>query len=105
MAMDPLGLVGRAGGGIGPGAPLQGISGANKPGGSEFKQMLQDQLNQVNQLQNSATRAIEDLATGRRDDVESVIVATQTADTAFRMLVAVRNTVMDAYEELKQMRI
>ena len=42
---------------------------------------------------------------GRRDDLESVMIATQKADTAFRMLLQIRNKVMDAYEEVKQMRI
>ena len=33
------------------------------------------------------------------------MIATAKADTAFRMLLQVRNKVMGAYEELKQMRI
>lgn len=74
-------------------------------GGPSFKQMLQDQIEQVNELQRDAKEAVEDLATGRRDDVESVIIATQKADTAFRMLLQVRNKVMDAYDEIKQLRI
>ena len=48
---------------------------------------------------------VEDLAAGRRNDVESVIIATQKADTAFRMLLQVRNKMMDAYEEIKQVRV
>ena len=32
------------------------------------------------------------------------MIATQKADTAFRMLVAVRSKVAQAYEEIKQMR-
>ena len=59
---------------------------------------------QVNKLQQDATTAIEDLQTGQRTDVEGVLTAAQKADTAFRMLVAVRNKVQAAYEEIKQMR-
>jgi flagellar hook-basal body complex protein FliE len=59
----------------------------------------------VNQLQRDATEAMEDLATGGRDDVESVLIATQKADTAFRLLLQVRNKVLDAYEEVKQIRV
>ena len=70
-----------------------------------FRSALQEQIDKVNELQNAATVAMEDLATGRRDDVESVIIATQKADIAFKMLLQVRNKVMDAYEEVKQMRI
>jgi flagellar hook-basal body complex protein FliE len=104
---DPLGLIGTS-------TPLQrgmGISapsgGAAGPAGNmpSFKDALQSQINQVNELQSAATAAMEDLATGRRDDVESVIIATQKADIAFKMLLQVRNKVMDAYEEVKQMRV
>jgi flagellar hook-basal body complex protein FliE len=70
-----------------------------------FKQMLQDQIDQVNRLQNDAKAAMEDLVAGRRDDVETVMTATLKADMAFRMLLQVRNKVMDAYEEMKQLRI
>ncbi|MHC4991295.1 MAG: flagellar hook-basal body complex protein FliE, partial [Planctomycetota bacterium] len=52
-----------------------------------------------------AKEAVEDLAAGRRDDVEGVILATEKADTAFRMLLAVRNKMMDAYQEIKELRV
>lgn len=70
-----------------------------------FKDLLTQQIDQVNQLQSDATTAMEDLATGRRDDVASVMLATQKAGIAFKMLLQVRNKVMDAYEEVKQMRV
>lgn len=101
---DPLGLIQSVGGAgpVGPGRPR--IS--HEPGeGPGFKEMLQQQIDQVNKLQQDASMAIEDLATGQRDDVESVIIATQRADIAFKMLLQVRNKVMDAYEEVKQIRI
>ncbi len=79
--------------------------GPAKAGGSSFADMLQEQLNTVNQLQRDAKEAIEDLMSGRRDDVESVMIATQKADTAFRLLLQVRNKVMAAYDELKQIRV
>jgi len=106
---DPLGLLGYAAGlnRTGPMVPLRGGSegpAADAPAGG-FKQMLQDQIDQVNELQNDAKHAMEDLAAGRRDDVDSVMTATLKADMAFRMLLQVRNKVMDAYEEVKQLRI
>lgn len=73
--------------------------------GLDFRQMLEKEIAQVNELQQDASEAVEDLAAGRRDDIEGVIIATQKADTAFRMLLQVRNKVMDALEEIKQVRI
>lgn len=101
---DPLGLIGSSLSRIGqppahqpPGAPAD-------PSQPSFKDVLMENLKQVNNLQQEATTAIEDLQTGRRTDLEGVLVATQKADTAFRMLVSVRNKVAQAYEEIKQMR-
>ena len=107
MAADPLGLIGSTGGA----GPLQGagktaaggpVRDPNAPG---FSDVLKQNLEKVNQLQQDATRAIEDLQTGKRDDLETVLIATQKADTAFRMLLATRNKVLDAYEEIKQIRV
>ena len=100
---DPLGLIGAAGGA--PRLP-SGVAGPRAGGqGPSFKETLLQNIDQVNRLQQDATRAIEDLATGDRDDVEGVILATQKADSAFKMLQAVRNKVVEAYQEINQVRV
>lgn len=102
---DPVGLLGN-GGGVGPVKPAQGPQGPAKgaPGAPSFKDTLLQNLEQVNELQQDATAAIEDLQAGRRSDLEGVILATQKADTAFKMLQSVRNKVLEAYEQIQQMR-
>ncbi len=101
---DPVGLIGNSGA-----LNREFLLGPNlvppKAGGASFADMLQDQLNTVNELQRDAKEAIEDFMAGRRNDVESVMIATQKADTAFRLLLQVRNKVMAAYDELKQIRV
>ncbi len=102
---DPLGLISSARGPIGvPRAPQQPMA----PGGGEgpsFKDVLMQNIEQVNKLQQDAAGAIEDLTTGKRDDVANVFIAKQKADMAFQMLQQVRNKLVDAYEEIKQMRV
>ncbi len=98
---DPLGLIGSINREL---PPMPGAGGAAIQGPG-FRQVLTDQIDKVNQLQQAATKAIEDIATGERDDVESVLIATQKADTAFQLLLQVRNKMIDAYDEVKQMRI
>lgn len=100
---DPIGLIGGAGG-IQP-TPPRPPAGGKATGEASFKDVLMANLKDVNKLQADASRAIEDLASGKRDDVEGVVLATQKADTAFRMLQAVRNKVVQAYEEIKQTRV
>ena len=96
---DPLGLIGSIN------RELPALPGAGADKGPGFRQVLTGQIDKVNQLQQAATEAIEDLATGNRDDVESVLIATQKADMAFRLLLQVRNKMIDAYDEVRQMRI
>ncbi|MAB82401.1 MAG: flagellar hook-basal body complex protein FliE [Phycisphaerae bacterium] len=101
---DPLGLIGD------PNA-LQGAKGlpasteVNKPGDPAFGNLLKQEIGKVNALQQDAQVAAEDFAAGRRDDIEGVLIAARKADTAFRMLLQVRNKVLDAYEEVKQLRV
>ena len=105
---DPLGLI--------PGS--QGITpartgstgagqrtGAQATEGPSFKDALMKQLDQVNRLQQDAEVAIEDVFSGKSDDMDKVMIAKQKADIAFQMLLEVRNQMMDAYEEIKQIRV
>jgi len=69
-----------------------------------FKDVLLANLDEVNKAQQEATQAVEDLQTHKRSDLEGVIMATQKADNAFRMLQALRNKMVDAYDEIKQIR-
>ena len=101
---DPLGLVGS--GGSAPHLPIRPPSASPKGAGApDFKSVLIDNLQQVNEMEQDATRAVEDLLTGKRDDLEGVILATEKADSAFRMLQSMRNKVMQAYDEIKQIRV
>lgn len=99
---DPLGLIGS--GGVNPSrfAPVRPSGEAQGP---SFKDVLLENLRQVDRMQKDADRAIVDLQTGNRTDVEGVILATQKADMAFRMLQSVRNRMMEAYDEIKQIRV
>src|SRR4051812_46404130 len=103
---DPLGLIGGSGGINPPAFPrpdIKGPGGQAQPGQS-FKDVLMANLDEVNKAQQDATRAVEDLTAGKRSDLEGVIMATQKADNAFRMLQALRNKMVEAYDEIKQIR-
>jgi len=100
---DPVGLISSSGGAGNLPPKPNGPSGPG--GGANFRDVLMENLNHVNELQNDAREAVEDLFTGRRSDVEGVILATEKADNAFRALQAVRNKVVEAYQEFQQMRV
>lgn len=78
---------------------------AGSAGGPSFKDVLVKNMTEVSQLQEEAHQAVEDMAAGKRADLGAVMTATEKADVAFRMLLQVRNKMMDAYEEVKQIRV
>ncbi|MFZ4751469.1 MAG: flagellar hook-basal body complex protein FliE [Phycisphaerales bacterium] len=97
--IDPLGIVTRVN------AQQPAIARPQQASGADFKQELLDELRKVNEMQQDASNATNDLLTGQRDDIEGVLIATQKADSAFRMLVALQNKVVGAYDEVKNIRV
>lgn len=103
---DPLGFISGSGGANKlTGNQFPQAKPQSAEAGSTFKDTLLANLREANEAQQQATRAVEDLQTGERSDVEGVILATQKADNAFRMLQQLRNRMMEAYDEVKQMRV
>ncbi len=100
---DPLGLISNAANAAQSLRP--GAKDSAAQASESFKQVLMKNIEQVNRLQQDAEMAIEDLAAGKRDDVAGVMIAKQKADLAFQMLLQVRNKLVAAYEEVKQMRV
>jgi flagellar hook-basal body complex protein FliE len=106
---DPLGLINTAAAnspgvqGLRPGASA-GAGGDNAAAGPSFKDVLMKNLEEVNQAQQDAQHAVEDLHAGRQD-LDHVLLAQQKADLAFQLLVQVRNKMIDAYDEIKNVRV
>ena len=74
-------------------------------GTSAFKDLFLKGLDQVNQMQLDADQAVEQLFTGGEVDSAEVLTAVQKADMAFRMMLQIRNKLVDAYQEIKNLRI
>jgi len=72
---------------------------------TSFKDILVEAVSEVQKLQNEADTTIKKLVSGEIKDVTEVMVAVQRADTAFQTLMAVRNKVITAYEEIMRMQI
>lgn len=75
------------------------------PGQANFSDILMQSLEQVNQLDKQAQSAI---ATGLAENdltQAEVFTAVKKADLAFRTMLQIRNKLMDAYNEVKQLRM
>jgi flagellar hook-basal body complex protein FliE len=78
-----------------------------KTGGEagSFKDVLLKSINDVNSMQQQADQAVETLMTGGDADPAAVLTAVQKADLAFRMMMQMRNKVMQVYQEVKDIRV
>ena len=77
----------------------------NAGGGSDFKSLLMASIQEVNHLQSQADAARINLATGKTDNVAEVFTAVKKAELAFQTLMQIRNKLIDAYDEIRQMRV
>src|SRR5437588_4935586 len=94
--------------GIGPIAPTAApgrSSGASTVGGASFADVLKGSIDEVSRLQQDASKAVEDLATGKTENVTAVMTAMEKSDLAFKTLLAIRSKLMEAYEEIKNIPI
>jgi flagellar hook-basal body complex protein FliE len=86
-----------------PGASSAG--GADASSAGSFKNFLLDSIHQVNSMQQDANRTVEQLATGGDVSPAEVFTAVQKADLAFRMMMQVRNKLVQAYQDVQNIKV
>ncbi len=69
-----------------------------------FSDLLTDAVGDVNNLQDQASEAVRGLMTGSGVDVHTAMIATQKADMAFELALAVRNKAVQAYQQVMGMQ-
>lgn len=74
-------------------------------GDGSFATMLKDSLSQVNQLQQDAADAKSAYAIGEKANLHDTMIAIEQADVSFRMLMQVRNRIVEAYQEILRMQV
>jgi flagellar hook-basal body complex protein FliE len=75
------------------------------PEQASFKEFLLEALDHVNDMQQQADVAVEQLMTGNEVNPAEVLTAVQKADLSFRMMMQIRNKLVQAYQEIKEIRI
>ncbi len=73
--------------------------------GQSFKDCLINSIHEVNSMQQAADQAVEKLATGGDVNPAEVLTAVQKADIAFQMMIQVRNKLVDAFTEIKNLQV
>lgn len=80
----------------------------NKPAAAEgqnFKDILSQSIEKLNQLLQDSDAAGQALATGSIDDIHSAMIAAEKADLALQFTLQIRNKIIDAYNEIMHMQI
>jgi flagellar hook-basal body complex protein FliE len=76
---------------------------ASAGGPSDFLEMLQGAMSQVEQLHADAQGKVAGMLDGTGEDVHSAMIAVEKAGLAFEMMVQVRNKIVQAYQTVSQM--
>ena len=84
-----------------PGA--MGVDGGEQT--RSFGQMLAESIEKTNEIQLQADRAAKELAAGRNKNIHETMLMIEKADMSFRMMMQVRNKILDAYREIIRMQV
>ena len=85
--------------------PITKLEKPEETGGVSFKDTIKNAIGSVNDLQNQADDMSEKLASGDLEDVHQAILAMNKAKMTFDFTVAVRNKVLEAYQEVIKTQI
>ncbi|MEQ1877262.1 MAG: flagellar hook-basal body complex protein FliE [Bdellovibrionia bacterium] len=76
-------------------------------GGNEtsFADTLKGAIQSVDQLQKESDIKMQQLATGQNNNIHETMIAAEKADIALRLMVQVRNKIVEAYQEIMRMQV
>ena len=84
---------------------IAGEKGNSSPGTSGFGDLLTDSISKLDSHQQAAIGEIENLLSGKSQDVLPVITSVAKADISFKLLIGVRNKVVEAYKQTMNMQV
>jgi len=85
------------------GMPKVGSTDAKKADFANAVKVVENYISKVDDLQESSDMSIKDLLSGKNEDIISVVSAVAKADMGFKLLVGVRNKLIEAYKQTMNM--
>ncbi len=73
--------------------------------GESFAATLKNAVNTVDSLQKAADVKMQELATGKSQNIHETMIAAEKADIALKLMVQVRNKIIEAYQEIMKMQV
>jgi flagellar hook-basal body complex protein FliE len=88
-------------------AGVAGVPGVSAPveAGKTFSDVLTDSMGKVNLYQHQADSAIKELVAGRNKNIHETMLTIERADTSLKLMMQVRNKILDAYREIMRMQV
>lgn len=80
--------------------PQKSQSAADSARSQSFEEVLKGAISDVNNLQISSDKQVTSLLKGESQDLHGTILAVQQADTSFKLMMQVRNKIVEAYKEI-----
>lgn len=71
----------------------------------DFKEIISDEINKVNNIQIHADKITEQFISGEVDDLHTVMIATEEARLSLELAVQIRNKVVESYKEINNMQL
>ena len=72
---------------------------------SNFGELLQGTIEKVNAAQKDADSAIKNLVAGRTKNIHETMLTLERADMSLKLMMQVRNKVLEAYREVMRMQV
>jgi flagellar hook-basal body complex protein FliE len=78
---------------------------AGESSGTTFSEILKDSVDKVNTMQAQADESISNLVAGRTKNIHETMLAIERADSSLKLMMQVRNKILDAYKEIMHMQV
>jgi flagellar hook-basal body complex protein FliE len=90
--------------GVGPNL-LHSLSRKTEPEAPQkgFLEHMKESVARVETQQQKADQAVQDLATGKRKTLHETMIQVEKAEISFKLLMAVRGKIVNAYQEVMRM--
>ena len=76
-----------------------------QPSGDSFATMLGRMVTDVNAQQNTANQTVGALQGGQNVPLHQAVISMEEANVSFQLMVQVRNSLLDSYQEIMRMQI
>ena len=74
-------------------------------GDKSFADTLKDAVQSVNQAQQESDVKMQEIATGKNHNIPEVMITAEKADISLKLMVQVRNKIIEAYQEIMKMQV